>query len=90
MDGYIIGGAGAFILFLLGVVWRISEGKATSLTLKVDQVVSDLAAFKLEVAKEYVSVPELESMERRIMAELGKIESVQREIFEELKGKADK
>jgi cobalamin biosynthesis protein CobD/CbiB len=87
---YIIGGLWGALLFLVGVVWKISENKAASLTTKVDANAADLAKFELAVAKEYVSRDTLREMEERITKAIEAVGETQQRIFDELKGKADK
>ncbi len=54
------------------------------------ETAKDLSAFKLEVAKNYVSTTEAEATEERIMGEFRKIEVALERIFDRLESKADK
>lgn len=63
------------------LIWRLrqtQERQDTEMRLALDRALSDarsnLAAFKLEVAKSYVSIPYLKDVERRLTHHLLRIE----------------
>lgn len=87
---WVVTGGGAFILFLLGVVWRVVDGKIASTAKDVTKVQDDLHGFKVEVAKTYPSREALKDMLEPIMDELRKIDATQQRLFERIDSKADK
>ena len=53
-----------------GAAFAMLVGWCRWLTARVGQTVEQLAAYKLEVAKEYASVPHLKDVEQRLVNEL--------------------